>query len=154
MARGWFCLESQATNHKPPITSHVFLRDSCIHLTNPDPFHNFVRYTRARNHISLEVERLVMSVKTEAVVMEGTGGEFISLEEKVYRTIELLKSAREAKAAAESVAERLREQLETVEEELESAKTQLISLRKEREDVRARVEKMLDQMDTIVAEEE
>ena len=95
-----------------------------------------------------------MSVKTEAVVMEGTGGEFISLEEKVYRTIELLKSAREAKAAAESVAERLREQLETVEEELESAKTQLISLRKEREDVRARVEKMLDQMDTIVAEEE
>jgi predicted nucleic acid-binding Zn-ribbon protein len=95
-----------------------------------------------------------MSVKTEQVVMEGTGGEFISLEEKVYRTIELLKSAREAKAAAESVAERLREQLETVEEELESAKTQLISLRKEREDVRARVEKMLGQMDTIVAEEE
>jgi chromosome segregation ATPase len=95
-----------------------------------------------------------MSVKTEQVVMEGTGGEFLSLEEKVYRTIELLKSAREAKAAAEKVAERLREQLETVEEELASAKSQLISLKKEREEVRGRVEKMLDQMDALVAEGE
>ena len=86
--------------------------------------------------------------------MEGTGGEFLSLEEKVYRTIELLKNAREAKAAAEKVAERLREQLETVEEELASAKSQLISLKKEREEVRGRVEKMLDQMDALVAEGE
>lgn len=86
--------------------------------------------------------------------MEGTGGEILSLEEKVYRTIELLKSAREAKAAAEKVAERLREQLETVEEELASAKSQLISLKKEREEVRGRVEKMLDQMDALVAEGE
>lgn len=93
-----------------------------------------------------------MSVKAEQVVMEGTGGEFLSLEEKVYRTIELLKSAREAKVAAEKVAERLREQLETVEEELASAKSQLISLKKEREEVRGRVEKMLDQMDALVAE--
>ena len=95
-----------------------------------------------------------MAVNTEQVVLEGTGGEFLSLEEKVYRTIELLKSAREAKSAAEKVAERLREQLETVEEELASAKSQLISLKKEREEVRGRVEKMLDQMDALVAEGE
>lgn len=95
-----------------------------------------------------------MAVNTEQVVLEGTGGEFLSLEEKVYRTIELLKSAREAKTAAEKVAERLREQLETAEEELATAKSQLISLRKEREDVRARVEKMVEQMDSLVAEEE
>ena len=95
-----------------------------------------------------------MSVKVEQVVTEGTGGEFLSLEEKVYRTIELLKSARESKVAAEKVAERLREQLETVEEELASAKSQLISLKKEREEVRGRVEKMLDQMDALVAEGE
>ncbi len=93
-----------------------------------------------------------MSVKTEQVVMEGTGGEFVSLEEKVYRTIELLKSAREAKAAAERDAARLREQLETVEEELDTTKSQLIALKKEREEVRGRVEKMLEQIDTLVAE--
>src|SRR5690242_14849380 len=90
----------------------------------------------------------------EQGVMEGTGGEFVSLEEKVYRTIELLKSAREGKAAAERDAARLREQLETVEEELEAAKSQLITLKKEREEVRGRVEKMLDQMDAIVAEQQ
>jgi chromosome segregation ATPase len=90
--------------------------------------------------------------EAEQGVMEGTGGEFVSLEEKVYRTIELLKNAREGKAAAERDAARLREQLETVEEELETAKSQLISLKKEREEVRGRVEKMLDQIETIVAE--
>ncbi len=84
--------------------------------------------------------------------MEGTGGEFVSLEEKVYRTIELLKSAREAKAAAERDAARLREQLETAEEELDNTKSQLIALKKEREEVRGRVEKMLDQIDSLVAE--
>ncbi len=93
-----------------------------------------------------------MSVKTEQVALEGTGGEFVSLEEKVYRTIELLKSAREGKAAAERDASRLREQLQTVEEELDDARQQLIALKKEREEVRERVEKMLDQMDAIVAE--
>ncbi|HEX6880682.1 MAG TPA: hypothetical protein VF135_09990, partial [Terriglobales bacterium] len=135
----------------------VFLseRNFCAkHLTNPAPFRNRVRYTRARNHNLPRGRTARMAVNTEQVVLEGTGGEFLSLEEKVYRTIELLKSAREAKTAAEKVAERLREQLETAEEELATAKSQLISLKKEREDVRARVEKMVEQMDSLVAEEE
>jgi hypothetical protein len=55
---------------------------------------------------------------------------------------------------AESVAVRLREQLEAAEEDFETAKSQLISLKKEREDVRARVEKMLGQMDSLVEEAE
>lgn len=95
-----------------------------------------------------------MAVKTEQVALEGTGGEFISLEEKVYRTIELLKTAREGKAAAERDASRIREQLQVVEEELDDTKQQLIALKKEREEVRERVEKMLEQMDAIVAEAE
>jgi hypothetical protein len=70
--------------------------------------------------------------------------DFPALEEKIYKAIELLKSAREGKAAAERDAGRLREQLETREEELD--------LRKEREEVRGRVEKMLKQIDTLVAE--
>lgn len=79
--------------------------------------------------------------------------DFHSLEEKVYRTIELLKSAREAKAAAERDAARLREQLELREEETDSLRSEIIALRKEREDVRARVEKMLHQMDELTAED-
>ncbi len=79
--------------------------------------------------------------------------DFHSLEEKVYRTIELLKAARDAKAAAERDAARLREQLELREEEIDAMRRETISLRKEREEVRGRVEKMLRQIDELTAEE-
>jgi len=78
--------------------------------------------------------------------------DFPALEEKIYRTIELLKSARESKAAAERDSQRLRDQLEQREEELDVLRGEMISLRKEREEVRARVEKMLKQIDALVAE--
>ncbi len=78
--------------------------------------------------------------------------DFPALEQKIYKTIELLKSAREAKAAAERDAGRLREQLEQREEELEMLRAAVVSLRKEREEVRSRVEKMLKQVDLIVEE--
>lgn len=75
-----------------------------------------------------------------------------SLEQKVYRTIELLKTAREAKAAAERDGARLREQLELREEELETSRGENVALRKEREDVRSRVEKLLSQMEALSEE--
>jgi predicted nucleic acid-binding Zn-ribbon protein len=78
--------------------------------------------------------------------------DFPVLEEKIYKAIELLKSAREGKAAAERDAQRLRDQLEQREEELDVLRGEMVSLRKEREEVRARVEKMLKQIDTLVAE--
>ena len=84
---------------------------------------------------------------------EVSSDDFHSLEEKVYRTIELLKAARDAKAAAERDASRLREQLELREEEIESLRSEMIGLRKEREEVRGRVEKMLRQIDELTAEE-
>ena len=78
--------------------------------------------------------------------------EFHALEEKVYKTIELLKSVREGKAIAERDVSRLREQLEDREEEVETMRQQIVSLRREREDVRGRVEKMLKQIDAMSAE--
>ena len=66
-----------------------------------------------------------MSTKAEPeLTFDGTGNEFLSLEEKIYRTIELLKHAREAKAAAERDVSRLR------------------------------VEKMLAHMDALIEEEQ
>ena len=91
-----------------------------------------------------------MSTKTMSeVATEGSGNDFVSLEEKIYRTIEMLKSAREAKAAVERDAARLREQLELREEEVETMKAELIALKRDREDVKGRVEKMLAQIDAI-----
>jgi chromosome segregation ATPase len=88
-----------------------------------------------------------------AVEVSPTTADFKSLEEKILRTIELLKSAREGKAVAERDAARLREQLNEREEEVETMRQELVSLRREREDVRSRVEKMLEQIDTLAAEE-
>jgi phage-related minor tail protein len=85
--------------------------------------------------------------------MDFSDNDFHSLEAKIYKTIELLKSAREAKAAAERDAKRVREQLELREEEVDSLKGELVALRKEREEVRTRVEKMLKQIDVLTAEE-
>jgi cell division protein FtsB len=65
--------------------------------------------------------------------LQGTEGDFRSLEEKVYRTIELLREARAQKAAAEL---KLRRQLE--------------ALQQERTQVRERVEKLLGEVDTIL----
>lgn len=78
--------------------------------------------------------------------------DFQALEEKVYRTIDLYKSAREARATAERDAERLREQLEEREEEVESLRREMVGLRKEREEIRARVEKMLAQINQMTEE--
>jgi predicted nucleic acid-binding Zn-ribbon protein len=95
-----------------------------------------------------------MSVKTvEEVSAEVPAEDFQALEEKVYRTIELYKAAREARATAERDAKRLREQLEEREEENESLRRELVQLRKDREDIRGRVEKMLNQMDSVTQEQ-
>ena len=97
-----------------------------------------------------------MSVKAAVRELspETSTDEFVSLEEKVYRTIELLNAAREAKSAAERDAARLREQLELREDEIESLRTEIIGLRKEREDVKSRVEKILRQIDEIAEQGE
>ena len=79
--------------------------------------------------------------------------DFHALEEKIYRTIELLKEAREAKAAAERTAARLREQLEGRDGQSESLRAEVVALRREREEVRTRVEKMLKQIDALTREE-
>ncbi len=95
-----------------------------------------------------------MSVKmVEEVSAQVPAEEFEALEEKVYRTSELYKAAKEARATAERDAKRLREQLEEREEENENLRRELVQLRKDREDIRGRVEKMLNQMDSLTHEQ-
>ena len=65
-------------------------------------------------------------MSANAVEIAPSTADFKSLEEKILRTIELLKSAREAKAVAERDAARLREQLNEREEEIESMRQELV----------------------------
>jgi uncharacterized coiled-coil DUF342 family protein len=95
-----------------------------------------------------------MSVNTaEQVANQVPADDFQALESKVYRTIEMYKSAREARAVAERDVQRLREQLEEREEEVETTRREMIQLRKEREEIRSRVEKMLQQIESISEEQ-
>lgn len=94
-----------------------------------------------------------MSANTLEVPATASNADFHSLEEKILKTIELLKVERAAKATAEKAAARLREQLTEREEELDSIRAELVGLRREREEVRTRVEKMLNQIETLTTED-
>ncbi len=78
--------------------------------------------------------------------------DFQALEEKIYRTIEMYKAARKAQAIAERDAERVRRQLEERDEQLAMLRREAVQLKKEREEIRGRVEKMLEQIDSIAEE--
>jgi predicted nucleic acid-binding Zn-ribbon protein len=95
-----------------------------------------------------------MSVKVVSEVDVNTSSDdFQALEEKIYRTIELLKQAREGQAAAEREARKLREQIGGRDDETESLRRDVLALRREREEVRSRVEKMLKQIDALTADD-
>jgi hypothetical protein len=85
----------------------------------------------------------------EQVTEQVPADDFQTLEEKVYRTIEMYKAARQAQAVAERDTQRLRQQAEDREEELTTLRRDIVHLRKEREEIRARVEKMIDQIEAM-----
>jgi len=85
----------------------------------------------------------------EPVPDQVPADDFQALEEKIYRTIEMYKAARQAQATAERDAQRLRQQMEDREEELVRLRRETVQLKKEREDIRGRVEKMLAQIESL-----
>ena len=89
----------------------------------------------------------------EEVPAEVPADDFQALEDKVYRTIEMYKAAREAKATAERDVQRLRQQLKERDEEAELLRREAVQLRKDREEVRRRVEKMLHQIEAAGVEQ-
>jgi chromosome segregation ATPase len=94
-----------------------------------------------------------MSLRVAEEVSEQVpADDFQALEDKVYRTIELYRSARDARTLVERDLKRLREQLEQREEEVEVLRKELVGLRKEREEIRTRIEKMMVQIDRISEE--
>ena len=76
--------------------------------------------------------------------------EFQALEQKVLRAVEIVKREREARAAAEAEVASLRDQLAQLGAQSSNTESQLHALNQEREAVRQRVEKMLQQMDELL----
>lgn len=85
----------------------------------------------------------------ERVTGQVPADDFEVLEAKVYRTIEMYKAARQAQATAERDSQRVRQQLEERDQELANLRRESVQLKKEREEIRSRVEKMLAQIDSI-----
>jgi hypothetical protein len=76
--------------------------------------------------------------------------EFQALEQKVLRAVEVVKREREARATAEAEVASLRAQLAEQQSLTGMVEGELTTLTKERETVRLRVEKMLQQMDELL----
>jgi hypothetical protein len=76
--------------------------------------------------------------------------EFQALEQKVLRAVEIIKQEREARAKAEAEIASLKEQLEFQTLVAQEAQTAVTSLTKDRDAVKQRVEKMLQQMDELL----
>jgi uncharacterized coiled-coil DUF342 family protein len=76
--------------------------------------------------------------------------EFQALEQRVLRTVELIKHEREARAEAEAEVKRLREQLEKTNSDASTLHVELAGLKQERESVKGRVDQMLKQLDELL----
>jgi septal ring factor EnvC (AmiA/AmiB activator) len=85
-----------------------------------------------------------------ATISTVSADEFQALEQKVLRAVEIVKKEREARAAAEAEIAALREELDTYKSNARVAESELTTLTKEREQVRVRVEKMLQQIDELL----
>jgi chromosome segregation ATPase len=80
-----------------------------------------------------------------------TADDFNALEQRVLRTVELLKKEREARATAEQNATTLQQLLDEQSAQLNQAQEQVRAFEQERETVRQRVERLLHQLDEISA---
>lgn len=76
--------------------------------------------------------------------------EFQALEQKVMRAVEIVKQEREARAKAEAEIANLKEQLEFQTLVASEAQAAVNTLSKDRDVVKQRVEKMLQQMDELL----
>lgn len=111
-----------------------------------------VEYTSRKFQLVSGKVALMALNAVEQVTEQVPADDFQALEDKIYRTIELYRAARAAQAAAERDAQRSREQLEEREDQLTALRRETVHLRKEREEIRGRIEKMLAQIESIAEE--
>lgn len=78
-----------------------------------------------------------------------SSSDFSALEERVARTVKVVKSERQARAAAEQRADDLDGQLREQHSLVKSLQEEIHALNAERDQVRQRVERLLSQLDSL-----
>jgi chromosome segregation ATPase len=77
--------------------------------------------------------------------------QFQRLEEKLLKAIDVFRQTRVEKRALEQDAEKLRVEIKERAQQISVMERELIALRREREDVRARVDKLLKRLDVLTS---
>jgi septal ring factor EnvC (AmiA/AmiB activator) len=90
-----------------------------------------------------------MNKHNESGTLAVSANEFSALEERVVRTVQLVKSERQARAAAEQRADKLEAQLSEQTPLVTSLQEEVRALNAERDQVRQRVERLLSQLDAL-----
>jgi hypothetical protein len=85
----------------------------------------------------------------EPAALALSAADFSALEERVVRTVDLVKKERQARLAAEERAVRAEAQLSEQSPVFDQLKQEIRSLRTERDQVRQRVERLLKQLDAL-----
>ncbi len=88
-----------------------------------------------------------MSEKTAG----GAASDFAALEKKILRAVEMLRTEREARQAAEAEVARLSESTMGDRKRVIELEREIETLRAERTEVKQRVDAMLEQMDALIA---
>ncbi len=83
--------------------------------------------------------------------MTDPNDQFERLEEKLLKAIELFKRTQAEKRALEQEIEKLKGRPRNAPKALSAMERELIALRREREDVRSRVEKLLERIDVLTS---
>jgi hypothetical protein len=78
-----------------------------------------------------------------------TANDFAGLEERILRAVALVKQERQARAAAEDRADRAESMLGEQGPRIEQLQSELAALKAERDQVRTRVERLLEQLDAL-----
>ena len=85
--------------------------------------------------------------------MTDPNEQFERLEEKLLRAIELFKRTQTEKRALERDIEKLRVETKERAQGLTAMERELIALRREREEVRVRIEKLLQRVDALTSQD-
>lgn len=78
--------------------------------------------------------------------------EFLRLEEKIVGIAEALRTARQKRLAAEHETAELKVKYNELKREIAHSEKEMVALRKERDEIRRRVEKLIGQMDALQSE--
>ena len=81
--------------------------------------------------------------------MTDPNEQFQRLEEKLLKAIEVFKQAQAERRALEQDSNKLRLEMKERAQQMSTLERELIALRREREDVRVRVEKLLQRIDVL-----